>query len=45
MNRRGGLLLDGVLSLAFVLLGAFVLESAGISFAELLRHATRFFGI
>jgi hypothetical protein len=44
-HSRGGVLLDAVLALAFVLLGAYVLESAGISFAQLLHHAQRFFGI
>lgn len=44
-NQRAGVLLDAVLSLAFVIVGAFVLESVGLSLGELLRGAMRFFGI
>ena len=44
-NRRGGVLLDVVLSLAFVLLGAFALHSLGISFHEILHGALQFFGV
>lgn len=36
--------MDFVLVLAVVLLGAFALESIGISFAELVHGAVRFFG-
>ena len=43
-NRRGGVLLDAVLSLALLLVGAFILESVGISFTVLLHGAARFFG-
>ena len=43
-NRRGGVLLDGVLSVGVVLVGAFLLESVGITFADLLHGALRFFG-
>jgi hypothetical protein len=44
-NQRGGLLLDAVLSLAFLLVGAFLLESVGISLTELVHGAMRFFGL
>ena len=43
-GQRGGLLLDAVLSLGVVLLGAFVLAHFGLTFAEILRGAARFFG-
>jgi len=43
-NQQGGALLDGVLSLGIVLVGAFCLESLGISFSELVHGALRFFG-
>jgi hypothetical protein len=43
-NRQGGVILDSVLSLGIVLVGAFCLESLGISFSELLHGALRFFG-
>jgi hypothetical protein len=45
LNRRGGLLLDAVLSLGLVLLGAYALDSLGISFAHLLHGALHFFGV
>ena len=44
-DRRGGVLLDAVLSLALILLGAYALESVGISFGQLLHGALRFFGL
>lgn len=43
-NRRGGVLLDAVLALAIILVGAWMLQSAGISFHELVHSAARFFG-
>lgn len=45
MNRRGGVLLDLMVGLALLLLGAFVLDSLGITFREILRGALRFFGL
>ncbi|HYB78706.1 MAG TPA: hypothetical protein VEG66_02965 [Thermoplasmata archaeon] len=44
-NRNGGALLDLVVGMAFVLLGAFALASVGITFPEILRGASRFFGL
>jgi hypothetical protein len=44
-GRRGGALLDTVLSLAFILIGAYALESIGISFGQILHGALRFFGL
>ena len=43
-NRNGGVLLDLVVGAALVLLGAFALASLGITFPEILRGASRFFG-
>lgn len=42
---RGGVLLDAVVVLALILVGAFALESVGISFHELVRGAESFFGL
>jgi len=44
-NRNGGALLDLVIGTGLVLLGAFALASVGITFPELLRGASRFFGL
>lgn len=44
-SRRGGALLDAVLALGLILLAAYALDSIGISFAEILHGAFRFFGI
>ncbi len=43
-HRRGGVLLDAVLVLGLILVGAWMLQSAGISFHEILHGAARFFG-
>ncbi|MGI0129674.1 MAG: hypothetical protein ACREDE_01390 [Thermoplasmata archaeon] len=43
-NRRAGVLLDAVLSLGIVLVAAFVLESMGVTFVQVLNGALRFFG-
>jgi len=43
-NRRGGVLLDTVLSFGLVILGAYALNSMGLTFGELLHGALRFFG-
>ena len=43
-NRNGGVLLDLVVGAALVMLGAFALASVGITFPEILRGASRFFG-
>jgi hypothetical protein len=44
-NRSGGLLLDAVLALALILLGAYALESIGVNFHQLLHGALQFFGL
>jgi hypothetical protein len=44
-NTRGGLLLDLVLAAGTVLIAAFLLTLLGLSFAELLSGAGRFFGL
>jgi hypothetical protein len=44
-NRRAGVLLDAVLGLGAVLLGAFALDTLGISWTEILHGASRFFGV
>jgi hypothetical protein len=43
-HRRGGVLLDAVLVLGIVLIGAWMLQTAGISFHEIVHGAARFFG-
>jgi hypothetical protein len=43
-SRRGGVLLDGVISMGLILLMAYALDRIGISFAELLQGAAHFFG-
>jgi hypothetical protein len=43
-TRRGGLLLDAVLAIGALLLGAFVLAHFGISFSEVVNGARQFFG-
>jgi hypothetical protein len=45
LDRRGGVILDLVLALGLVLLGAYGLETIGISFHEILHGALRFFGL
>jgi hypothetical protein len=45
LNRRGGFLLDAVLALALILLGAYALESIGINFHQLVHGALQFFGL
>jgi len=44
LGQRGGVLLDLVLAFAFVIVGAYALESIGITFGQLLHGALRFFG-
>jgi hypothetical protein len=44
-NRRGGVLLDAVLAIALVVLGAFALNAVGISLGDLLHGAAQFFGL
>ena len=44
-NRRGGVLLDAVLALALLLVGAYLLHSAGLTFHELVHGAAQFFGV
>jgi len=43
-NHRGGVLLDAVVVLGLVLIGAWMLQSVGLSFGELVHGAARFFG-
>ncbi|HTT46114.1 MAG TPA: hypothetical protein VMH38_08930 [Thermoplasmata archaeon] len=45
LDRRGGVVLDLIVGSALVLLGAFALASLGITFPEILRGASRFFGL
>lgn len=45
LNRRGGLLLDAVLSFAFILMAAYALDSVGISFHQIVHAAARFFAL
>ena len=45
MGRRAGVLLDLVLSLGLIILGAYALESIGLTFGHLLHGALRFFGV
>jgi hypothetical protein len=44
-SHRGGVLLDGVLALGVVLVGAFALSHFGLTFSEILQGAGRFFGL
>jgi hypothetical protein len=44
LGQRGGVFLDAVLVLAVVIIGAFALESVGLSFGQLVHGAERFFG-
>jgi len=44
LDRRGGVLLDAFLSLALLILGAFALESMGLTFGQILHGAAQFFG-
>ncbi|HTP53391.1 MAG TPA: hypothetical protein VML94_00265 [Thermoplasmata archaeon] len=41
---RGGVLLDAVVSLGVVLVGAFALYHFGLTFSQILRGASGFFG-
>ncbi len=43
-TNRGGVTLDLVLGVGVILVGAFLLYSAGLSFHTLLHGAERFFG-
>jgi hypothetical protein len=42
--RRGGMLLDAVLGFGVIVVGAFLLYHAGLTFHQLLNGAERFFG-
>jgi Sec-independent protein translocase protein TatA len=42
-SRRGGVLLDAVLAVALLLLGAFALDRMGVHFGEIVRGARQFF--
>lgn len=43
-DRRGGVVLDLVLALGLILLGAFALHQLGYSFHQILVGAEQFFG-
>jgi len=45
LNGRGGIVLDLVLAFAVVIVGAFALETLGLSFGVLFHGALRFFGV
>jgi hypothetical protein len=45
LGRRGGVLLDAVVSIGLIILGAYALESFGITFGQILHGALHFFGI
>jgi hypothetical protein len=45
LGPRGGVLLDFVLVVALVLLGAFALDYLGVTFSEIVRGAAHFFGL
>jgi hypothetical protein len=44
-SRSGGVVLDVVLGIALVVLGAFALSTLGYSFQEIVNGAGQFFGI
>jgi hypothetical protein len=44
-SHRAGVLLDAIVGLALIVLGAFALNSLGLSFHEILHGAARFFGL
>jgi hypothetical protein len=44
MGERGGVVLDLVLAVAIVLLGAFLLDLLGVTLAQILGGAGHFFG-
>jgi hypothetical protein len=44
-SSRGGLLLDAILGLAVILIGAYALDRLGITFGDLLNGVRQFFGI
>jgi len=43
-RERAGVVLDAVLAVAFLLVAAFVLDKAGVTFGDLWTGALRFFG-
>lgn len=45
LGRRGGVLLDFVLAVAFILFAAFALNLLGLTFHMILSGAAHFFGI
>jgi hypothetical protein len=44
-NRRAGVLLDAVLAIALIVLGAFALNAIGLRLSTLLEGAGHFFGL
>ncbi len=44
-HRRGGVVLDLILGVGLVLVGAFALGLLGLNFGEILEGAKRFFGV
>lgn len=45
MGQRAGVILDLVLVVILVLVGAFVLDLLGITFGQILQGAAHFFGV
>jgi|HubBroStandDraft_1064217.scaffolds.fasta_scaffold336920_2 hypothetical protein len=45
INRRGGVVLDLILGIGIVLVGAFLLFDLGFTFHMILHGAERFFGV
>jgi hypothetical protein len=45
MGERGGVLLDLVLAAAVILVGAFLLDLAGLTFLGIFHGAEHFFGV
>lgn len=44
-NSRAGALLDGIVGLSIVVLGAYALDRLGLSFVEIVHGASHFFGV
>jgi hypothetical protein len=44
-SRRAGVVLDVVVAVGLIVIGAFVLEAVGVSWADLVHGVERFFGL
>jgi hypothetical protein len=44
-SRRAGILLDGVLAIAILVVGAYALDRLGITFSMILHGARQFLGV